>query len=66
MLFYIWVTIPLAIHGVVIRKNGEKIPVVIGEDENLDLLVGSIPLEDTEKDAVKAKYKEYLENQIRL
>lgn len=31
---YQWVTIPLAIHGVIIKKGGEKINVVIGEDEN--------------------------------
>ncbi|HHV46412.1 MAG TPA: aminopeptidase [Tissierellia bacterium] len=31
---YQWVTLPLALHGVVINKNGDKIDVVIGEDEN--------------------------------
>lgn len=31
---YQWVTIPLAIHGVIVKKNGEKVNVVIGEDEN--------------------------------
>lgn len=31
---YQWVTLPLALHGVVINKNGEKIDVVIGEDDN--------------------------------
>lgn len=30
---YQWVTIPLAIHGVVIKKDGTSIDVVIGEDE---------------------------------
>ena len=79
-----WVTLPLAIHGVVAKKNGEVVDVVIGEDdndpvfcvtdllihlsreqqtkpantvvegENLDLLIGSQPLEGTEKEAVKA------------
>ncbi|MBQ6583314.1 MAG: aminopeptidase [Mogibacterium sp.] len=29
---YQWVTIPLAIHGVVVRKDGTKIDVCIGED----------------------------------
>lgn len=81
---YQWVTLPLALHGVVVKKDGTKIDVVIGEDDNdpvigvsdllihlsadqlqkkgnvvvegedLNLLVGSIPLEDKEKDAVKA------------
>lgn len=31
---YQWVTIPLALHGVVITKSGEKLDIVIGEDEN--------------------------------
>ncbi len=81
---YQWVTIPLSLYGVVIKKDGTKVDVVIGEDdndpvvgitdllihlsadqlqktaakviegENLDVTLGSIPLKDTEKDAVKA------------
>ena len=81
---YQWVTVPLAIHGVVVKKDGTVVDIVIGEDENdpvfcvtdllvhlsqeqmqknaakvidgenLDILVGSISLKDTEKDAVKA------------
>ena len=31
---YQWVTIPLALHGVVFKKNGEKVEFVIGEDDN--------------------------------
>ena len=31
---YQWVALPLALHGVVIKSNGEKINVVIGEDES--------------------------------
>ena len=80
---YQWVTLPLAIHGVVVKKDGTKVEVNIGEKdtdpvfcvtdllihlagqqmeknaakviegENLDILVGSMPLEDKEKDAVK-------------
>lgn len=30
---YQWVTIPLAIHGVVVKNDGTKVDVVIGEDE---------------------------------
>ena len=81
---YQWVTIPLAIHGVVAKKDGSVVTVNVGEDaadpvvyvtdllvhlagkqlakkgsevvtgENLDILVGSCPLEGEEKDAVKA------------
>lgn len=31
---YQWTTIPLSIHGVIVKTNGEKIIVNIGEDEN--------------------------------
>lgn len=31
---YQWVTLPLAIHGVVIKKDGTKLNIIIGEDEN--------------------------------
>lgn len=81
---YQWVTTPLAIHGVVYKKDGSFVKVAIGEDlndpivgitdllihlsanqmqksgatviegEDLDLSVGSIPLKDEEKNAVKA------------
>ncbi|MBO5469085.1 MAG: aminopeptidase [Lachnospiraceae bacterium] len=80
---YQWVTLPLAIHGVVAKKDGEIIDIVIGEDdkdpifcvtdllihlageqmdkkaakvvegEQLDILVGSQPLPDEEKEPVK-------------
>ena len=79
---YQWVTLPLALHGVVVKKDGTKITLNIGEDpddpvfgvsdilvhlagdqltkkasaavegEKLDVLVGSVPLEGEEKDAV--------------
>lgn len=89
---YQWVTIPLSLYGVVIKKDGTKVDVVIGEDdqdpvvgitdllihlsadqmqktaakviegENLDVTLGSIPLKDTEKDAVKAYVLQLLED----
>ena len=31
---YQWTTIPISIHGVIVKSNGEKITVNIGEDEN--------------------------------
>ena len=31
---YQWTAIPLAIHGVVVKPNGEKVEIVIGEDDN--------------------------------
>lgn len=81
---YQWVTIPMAIHGVICKKDGTAVRVVIGEDdsdpvvgisdllihlaqdqmdkkaakvvegEDLNVLVGSMPLKSEEKDAVKA------------
>ena len=80
---YQWVTLPLAIHGVVVKKDGTKVNIVIGEDdsdpvvgisdllihlsseqmakkadkviegEGLNILVGSIPIKDEDKNAVK-------------
>ena len=47
---YQYVTLPLAIHGVVVKKSGETVILQIGEDEDdpegeaLDLIIGSKPL----------------------
>lgn len=90
---YQWVTLPLAIHGVVVKKNGETVDICIGEKEDdpvfcvtdllihlagtqmekkaakviegekLDLLIGSMPLKDEEKDAVKANVLKLLQDQ---
>ena len=38
---YQWVTIPLAVHGVVYRKDGSVITITIGEDENDPILMVS-------------------------
>ena len=81
---YQWVTMPLAIHGVVAKKDGSVVNLSIGEDpmdpvvgisdllihlaseqmqkkvseaikgEDLNICLGSIPLEGEEKDKVKA------------
>lgn len=82
---YQWVTLPLAIHGVVVKKDGTKLNISIGEDESdpvfgvsdllihlaqtqmekkatkviegedLNILIGSIPVKDKE---VKQKVKQ--------
>lgn len=55
---YQWVTIPLAIHGIVVKKNGEKVVINIGEKEDdpvffiSDLLV-HLAAEQLEKKASK-------------
>ena len=81
---YQWVTRPLAIHGVVCKKDGTVVNISIGENEtdpvfcitdllphlaqdkntkpgtkviegeDLDITIGHMPLENEEKDAVKA------------
>ena len=82
---YQWVTLPLALHGTIVKKDGSHVEINIGEDENdpvfgvtdllvhlsakqldkkgavvvegenLDILVGSRPLKDSDtKDKVKA------------
>lgn len=90
---YQWVTLPLALHGVVTKKDGTTVNIVIGESEedpvvgitdllphlagaqmdkkagkviegeDLNLLIGSIPLSGEEKDAVKANVLKWLNDQ---
>ena len=36
---YQWVTVPLALHGVVVRKDGTCVTITIGEDENDPILM---------------------------
>ncbi len=80
---YQWLTLPLALHGVVIKENGDCVNVTVGEreedpvfcitdllphlaggdegktlakafnGEKLNILIGSRPQKDEEKDAVK-------------
>ena len=89
---YQWVTLPLAIHGVVAKKDGSIVEISIGENEDdpvffisdllvhlsaeqlkkpaatviegeaLDIMVGSMPLADEEKDAVKANVLKILKD----
>lgn len=55
---YQWVTLPLAIHGVVVKKDGTSVDIVIGEDEKdpvvfvSDLLI-HLSREQLEKKAAK-------------
>lgn len=90
---YQWVTLPLAIHGVVVKKDGSVVDIVIGEKEddpvfcvtdllihlageqqekkankviegeNLDILFGSLPLKNEEKEGVKKGVLKLLKEQ---
>lgn len=89
---YQWVTLPLAIHGVVVKKDGTVINIVIGEaeedpvfcitdllvhlsqeqlekkankviaGEDLNILVGSFPLKEEEKESVKGNILKLLQD----
>lgn len=82
---YQWVTLPLALHGVIVKKDGTVVQVNVGdkpgdpvfgvsdllihlsgeqlekkaakviEGENLDLIIGSIPMETDKKDETDSK-----------
>ena len=42
---YQWAALPLALHGVVVKKGGERVSVVVGEDENDPVLyVSDLPI----------------------
>ena len=89
---YQWVALPLAIHGVIAKKDGTVVNVTVGEDdsdpvvyitdllihlagkqlqkkaaevvegENLDILIGSMPLKDLPDDKKKEAVKTNLLN----
>ncbi len=60
---YQWVTIPLAIHGVIINKNREKINIVIGEDEKDPVLFITDLLPHLSKDQNVKKLGEAIEGE---
>ncbi|SHJ52371.1 Aspartyl aminopeptidase [Geosporobacter subterraneus DSM 17957] len=55
---YQWTAIPLALHGVVIKKNGEKINIVIGEDEKDPVFFITDLLPHLAKDQLEKKLNE--------
>ena len=93
---YQWVTLPLALHGVVAKKDGTVLNVVIGEDDNdpvfcisdllihlaadqmqkkasvaiegeeLNVIIGGLPLKDEEKDPVKANILKILKEKYQF
>lgn len=93
---YQWTTIPLAMHGVVILKDGKRVDICIGEDdsdpvfsitdllvhlsadqmqkklgegisgESLNILIGHMPLEGEEKEAIEANILKLLNEKYEM
>ena len=55
---YQWTTIPLAIHGVIVKTNGEKIEVNIGEDDNDPIFTITDLLPHLAQEQMEKKLKE--------
>ena len=55
---YQWVALPLALHGVIFNKNGEKLSIVIGEDNDDPVLYISDLLPHLSKDQMEKKMGE--------
>ncbi len=54
---YQWTTIPLSIHGVIVKPNGEKITINIGEDENDPIFTITDLLPHLAQDQMEKKLK---------
>ena len=60
---YQWVTMPLALHGVIVKKDGTKINVVIGEDDGDPVFGVSDLLIHLAKDQMKKSLAEGVEGE---
>ena len=60
---YQWTTIPLSIHGVIIKANGEKIAINIGEDENDPIFTITDLLPHLAKDQESKRLREAIEGE---
>ena len=60
---YQWTTIPLSIHGVMVKPNGEKITVNIGEDENDPIFTITDLLPHLAQDQMEKKLKNGIEGE---
>ena len=54
---YQWTTIPLSIHGVIVKPNGEKVTVNIGEDDNDPIFTITDLLPHLAQDQMEKKLK---------
>ncbi|MBR2705600.1 MAG: aminopeptidase [Clostridia bacterium] len=60
---YQWTTIPLAIHGVIVKPSGEKIQVSIGENENEPVFVITDLLPHLGREQAQKKLSEAIEGE---
>ena len=60
---YQWTTIPLALHGVIVKSNGEKVKINIGEDENDPVFVITDLLPHLGQAQMEKKMKEAIEGE---
>ena len=60
---YQWTTIPLSIHGVIIKQNGEKIEVRIGEDDKDPIFTITDLLPHLAKEQENAKLREAIKGE---
>ncbi len=60
---YQWTTIPLSIHGVIVKTNGEKIEVSIGEEENEPIFTITDLLPHLAQEQMEKKLKNGIEGE---
>ena len=60
---YQWTTIPLAIHGVIVKTNGEKVTVCIGEDAEDPIFTITDLLPHLAQDQMKKKATEVIDGE---
>ena len=60
---YQWTTIPLSIHGVIVKTNGEKIKVSIGEEENEPIFTITDLLPHLAQEQMEKKLKNGIEGE---
>lgn len=60
---YQWTTIPLSMHGVIVKPSGEKIEINIGEDENDPIFTITDLLPHLAQDQMQKKLKDAVEGE---
>ena len=60
---YQWTTIPLSIHGTIVKTNGEKIDICIGEDENDPIFTITDLLPHLAQDQMQKKLKDGIDGE---